>query len=319
MYSTLILLIFFLFSFGAYGKSSRYYEIIRDINEKKNYYTILGLEQKADPSEFKRAHKTLVLKHHPDKNKDPESLKIFLDVQRAYEILSDNETKLEYDILLTEGIPMHEQYYGRYMHKWGAPQHDIRYVLLWTFAILTLAKYLYQRHRHFDMIARAKATKKYQDALKEALKDKEKNAKLGKKKSKKEVMKENESEGEDTKENQEDNTEEVDENGLPVIPIEIKGAPLPTWRELLPVQIFYFIIYLPQNSFNWLIFFLAAITGQKPWHKTPEEMAEERRIQLGMTPEEWSKAVAEAKRKHYQRMNSTKAKQYQRMLKKQNK
>jgi hypothetical protein len=317
MYSTLVLVIFFLFSIGADSKSTRYYEIIRDINEKKNYYTILGLDQKANSSEYKRAHKVLVLKYHPDKNKDPESLKIFLDVQRAFEILSDNETKLEYDTLLTEGIPMHEQYYGRYMHKWGAPQHDIRYVLLWTFVILTIAKYLYQRHRHYDMIDRAKSTKKYLDAQKEALKEKEKISKIGKKKTKKEVPNNKEIEAE------QDISVDGDDGDLgdilPEVAIEVKGAPLPTWQDLLPVQIFYFIIYFPQNSFNWLIFFLAAITGQKPWHKTPEELAEERRIKLGMSPEEWKAAVTEAKRKHRQRMNSTKAKQYQRMLKKQNK
>jgi hypothetical protein len=56
------------------------------------------------------------------------------------------------------------------------------------------------------------------------------------------------------------------------------GAPLPTWRDLLPVQIFFFIVYLPQNSFNFLIFVLAVITGQKPWHKTPEELMEERYV-----------------------------------------
>lgn len=41
---------------------------------------------------------------HPDKNKDPESLKMFLDIQKAFEILSENETKSEYDTLLTEGV-----------------------------------------------------------------------------------------------------------------------------------------------------------------------------------------------------------------------
>lgn len=286
------------------AKSERYYEMIKDINEKKEYYSILGVERDAEYPAIKRAHKLGIIKYHPDKNKDPESLKMFLDIQKAFEILSENETKSEYDTLLTEGIPLHEQYYGRYMHRWGAPQHDIRYVLLWTLVILTVAKHLYQRHRHYDMISRAKQTQRYQDAQKELRRKKERELKSSK----------------GAEKSGKENGAEADEKELDVeVAIEVKGAPLPTWRDLLPVQLFMFIIYLPQNSYNFLIFVLAVITGQKPWAKTQEELMEERRIQLGMSEEEWAKAVAEQKQKARMKMNSNKAKIYQRWLKKQNK
>lgn len=39
----------------------------------------------------------LAKKYHPDTNKDAEASKKFMDVQQAYEILSDPEKKTMYD------------------------------------------------------------------------------------------------------------------------------------------------------------------------------------------------------------------------------
>lgn len=44
------------------AKSERYYEMIKDINEKKEYYSILGVERDAEYPAIKRAHKLGIIK-----------------------------------------------------------------------------------------------------------------------------------------------------------------------------------------------------------------------------------------------------------------
>jgi hypothetical protein len=51
---TMTLLVLFIVGF-VHAKSDRYYEMIKDINDKKEYYTILGVERDADYSAIKRA------------------------------------------------------------------------------------------------------------------------------------------------------------------------------------------------------------------------------------------------------------------------
>jgi curved DNA-binding protein CbpA len=58
--------------------------------------------------------------------------------------------------LSLKGIPWHEQYYGRYAHFYGAPDHDIRYVVLNLVILITVLKHLYQWNRHHTYIRYAK-------------------------------------------------------------------------------------------------------------------------------------------------------------------
>lgn len=64
----------------------------------KDYYKILGVAKEASKDEIKKAFRNLAKKYHPDKNKDDESaIKKFQDVSEAYEVLSDEKSKEEYD------------------------------------------------------------------------------------------------------------------------------------------------------------------------------------------------------------------------------
>lgn len=62
-----------------------------------DYYEVLGLEKNASLADVKRAYRNLALKYHPDKNSDPDAVEMFLDIQKAYEVLSDADLRRRYD------------------------------------------------------------------------------------------------------------------------------------------------------------------------------------------------------------------------------
>ncbi len=62
----------------------------------RDLYEILGIEREATPEDIKAAHRKLVMVHHPDKNGGEES-QLFMEIQKAYEILSSPEDRTTYD------------------------------------------------------------------------------------------------------------------------------------------------------------------------------------------------------------------------------
>ncbi|XP_026283350.1 protein tumorous imaginal discs, mitochondrial isoform X1 [Frankliniella occidentalis] len=65
---------------------------------RKDYYDVLGVNKKADSKEIKKAYYQLAKKYHPDTNKDdPNASKKFQEVSEAYEVLSDDTKRREYD------------------------------------------------------------------------------------------------------------------------------------------------------------------------------------------------------------------------------
>jgi molecular chaperone DnaJ len=61
---------------------------------KRDYYEVLGVNKNASADEIKKAYRKLAKQHHPDKGGD-ESL--FKEISEAYEVLSDNNKKNNYD------------------------------------------------------------------------------------------------------------------------------------------------------------------------------------------------------------------------------
>ncbi|XP_053677461.1 protein tumorous imaginal discs, mitochondrial-like [Anopheles nili] len=69
-----------------------------NILHKKDYYNTLGVTKNASAKEIKKAYYQLAKKYHPDTNKDdPNAGKKFQDVSEAYEVLSDETKRREYD------------------------------------------------------------------------------------------------------------------------------------------------------------------------------------------------------------------------------
>lgn len=64
----------------------------------KDYYSILGVDRKADTQKIKKAYRKLARKYHPDVNsKDEKANEKFLEINEAHEVLSDPEKRKQYD------------------------------------------------------------------------------------------------------------------------------------------------------------------------------------------------------------------------------
>lgn len=64
---------------------------------RKDYYEILGLTSDATESDIKRAYRKLAKEWHPDVNKNEEAEVKFKEIAEAYEILSDETKRRNYD------------------------------------------------------------------------------------------------------------------------------------------------------------------------------------------------------------------------------
>ncbi|XP_069762568.1 dnaJ homolog subfamily A member 3, mitochondrial-like isoform X2 [Narcine bancroftii] len=72
---------------------------------KADYYEVLGIPRNATQREIKKAYYQLAKKYHPDTNKeDPKAKEKFSQVAEAYEVLSDEAKRKQYDMYGTAGF-----------------------------------------------------------------------------------------------------------------------------------------------------------------------------------------------------------------------
>lgn len=64
---------------------------------KRDYYEVLGVSRDATKDEIKRAYRKLSKKYHPDINQDPGAEDKFKEISEAYEVLSDDTKRAQYD------------------------------------------------------------------------------------------------------------------------------------------------------------------------------------------------------------------------------
>lgn len=83
---------------GKRGNSKQEREFREDItnNNLPNYYEILGVEMDATYEEIKKNFRELAKKTHPDKTKE-DSEDEMIQINKAYEILSDKTSREKYD------------------------------------------------------------------------------------------------------------------------------------------------------------------------------------------------------------------------------
>ncbi len=64
---------------------------------KRDYYDVLGVNKNATDEEIKKAYRKLARKYHPDVNKEAGAEEKFKEVQHAYDILSNEDNRANYD------------------------------------------------------------------------------------------------------------------------------------------------------------------------------------------------------------------------------
>jgi len=75
--------------------------LIADSSSRKTHYDVLSVKEDASYDEIRASYKAAILNSHPDKlQTKPEALEPndkFLDVQQAWEVLSDPKSRANYD------------------------------------------------------------------------------------------------------------------------------------------------------------------------------------------------------------------------------
>lgn len=64
---------------------------------QRDYYEVLGVPKNADANELKKAYRKLAMEYHPDRNKSEDAAEKFKEINRAYEVLSDDQKRSVYD------------------------------------------------------------------------------------------------------------------------------------------------------------------------------------------------------------------------------
>lgn len=104
------------------------------MKQTPDFYSTLGLLRDATQEEIKRAYLTAAQRLHPDKNQAPGETEFFLEIQQAYEVLSNPKKRKAYDETLPEedvtASPIsHEILYSR-PHLVRLDEPQLIYVLL---------------------------------------------------------------------------------------------------------------------------------------------------------------------------------------------
>jgi DnaJ-class molecular chaperone len=97
----------------------------------ENAYAVLGVRKSADDATIRRAFRRLTQKYHPDRTAPEErvtAITRFIRLNKAYELLSDPESRMGYDLMLEYGgsfVPALEDAHQELAHASKHPMFEI--------------------------------------------------------------------------------------------------------------------------------------------------------------------------------------------------
>ena len=65
--------------------------------QKRDYYDVLGVSKGASEEDIRKAFRKLALQYHPDRNKSPDASEKFKEINEAYQVLTNQEQRRNYD------------------------------------------------------------------------------------------------------------------------------------------------------------------------------------------------------------------------------
>eukprot|EP00191_Tetraselmis_sp_GSL018_P005339 CAMPEP_0177597222 /NCGR_PEP_ID=MMETSP0419_2-20121207/11584_1 /TAXON_ID=582737 /ORGANISM="Tetraselmis sp., Strain GSL018" /LENGTH=282 /DNA_ID=CAMNT_0019089353 /DNA_START=255 /DNA_END=1103 /DNA_ORIENTATION=+ len=134
----------------------------------ENCYDVLGIKEKASLADVKKAYRKISLEVHPDKNKAPDAARQFQRIATAYEILSDPETRADYDYALAhpeEHLYNRYRYYSSYYRK--TVQVDVRVVVVGCLLVFSALQYGCRVTAYNSAMRQVRRTPRYQHRLKQ--------------------------------------------------------------------------------------------------------------------------------------------------------
>ena len=84
----------------------------------KDFYSILWVSKTATQDEIKKAYRKLAMKYHPDRNKwDKQAEEKFKEIWQAYDVLSDEQKRKQYDMFWSAWATWNPFSWGNYSYS----------------------------------------------------------------------------------------------------------------------------------------------------------------------------------------------------------
>ncbi|XP_046367674.1 dnaJ homolog subfamily C member 25 homolog [Haliotis cracherodii] len=111
---------------------------------RENCYEILGVTRDSTKNDIVKAYRKMARKWHPDMHRGKEAkekaAEMFQTIANAYEILRDEEQRVDYDYMLDNPDEYYSIYFNYYRRRM-APKVDIRIVIGVTITVVSVIQY----------------------------------------------------------------------------------------------------------------------------------------------------------------------------------
>lgn len=133
---------------------------------KQNCYDVLEVTRDSTKSELSKSYRKLARKYHPDMHRDKDAKAVaeeqFKSLANAYEILKDDESRIDYDYMLDNPDEYYAHYY-RYYRRRVTPKVDVRIVIVVAISIISIVQYYSAWQRYDSAITYFSTVPKYRN------------------------------------------------------------------------------------------------------------------------------------------------------------
>ncbi|KAK3943434.1 hypothetical protein QBC46DRAFT_420939 [Diplogelasinospora grovesii] len=97
-------------SFSPQQQRKAVSRVLRLMKQKASFYQLLGVKQSASKADIQKAKKELLIRLHPDKNKDPEAEECAKVIAGAGDALCDEKKRSQHDAFLKNNPPLVDEF-----------------------------------------------------------------------------------------------------------------------------------------------------------------------------------------------------------------